>query len=109
MPTRPFDQADFLIITALEKEARAVVKRLDNHTTARFEDRNIRTYHCGTVRIGQTGRAYCVVVVLLPSMGELPAANATTDALTDWDPRFVLMIGIAGALMVGLFQSPKSG
>lgn len=89
---------DFLIITALEKEAKAVVNRLENHTIERFQDRNIRTYHCGTVRIGDTERAYRVVVIVLPSMGELSAANATTDALADWNPHFVLMVGIAGGI-----------
>jgi len=89
---------DFLIITALEKEVKAVVARLDNHAVERFEDRNIRTYHCGSVRIGDSERAYRVVVIVLPNMGELSAANATTDAIADWNPRFVLMIGIAGGI-----------
>lgn len=96
MTTSSFDQADFLIITALENEAKAVVSRLENHTTARFQERDIRTYHCGTIPIHDTDRAYRVVVVLLPSMGEISAANATTDALVHWNPQFVLMVGIAG-------------
>ena len=96
MTTPAFDQADFVIITALEKEAQAVVKRLENHTVERFQAQSIRTYHCGTVPIEGTGHAYRVAVVLLPSMGELSAANATTDALAQWNPQFVLMVGIAG-------------
>jgi nucleoside phosphorylase/tetratricopeptide (TPR) repeat protein len=96
LTTPSFDQADFLIITALDKEAKAVVSRLENHTTARFQERDIRTYHCGTIPIQGGDRAYRVVVVLLPSMGELAAANATTDALAHWNPQFVLMVGIAG-------------
>jgi len=91
-------QVDFAIITALEKEAKAIVRRLENHTVKRFEDRDIRTYHCGTVPIQDTDRAYRVVVVLLPSMGEIPAAVAVTDAVTCWKPRFVLMVGIAGGI-----------
>jgi nucleoside phosphorylase len=87
---------DFAIITALEKEAKAVVSRLENRDTKRFEDRNIRTYHCGTIPIQEAGRSYRVVVVLLPSMGEISAANAVTDTIADWNPRFVLMVGIAG-------------
>jgi nucleoside phosphorylase/tetratricopeptide (TPR) repeat protein len=95
----PNDPIDFLIITALEHEAQAVIRRLADHHIERFEDRNIRTYHCGTVPIDNSDRAYRVVVVLLPSMGELSAANATTDALPDWQPQHVLMIGIAGGLV----------
>jgi len=81
MTTPSFGQADFLIITALDKEAKAVVGRLENHTTERFQTRDIRTYRCGTISIQGSNRAYRVVVVLLPNMGELAAANATTDAL----------------------------
>jgi nucleoside phosphorylase/tetratricopeptide (TPR) repeat protein len=98
MTTSTADQADFVIITALEKEAQAVVSRLEDHTVERFQARDIRTYHCGTVPITGTDRAYHVAVVLLPSMGELPAANATTDALNFWNPNFVLMVGIAGGI-----------
>jgi nucleoside phosphorylase/tetratricopeptide (TPR) repeat protein len=90
-------QVDFAIITALEKEAKAVVTRLENYSIQRFEDRDIRTYHCGTVPIQGTDRVYHVVV-LLPSMGEISAANAATDAITLWNPRFVLMVGIAGGI-----------
>jgi len=92
------DRADFVIITALEKEAKAIVRRLDNHSIKRFEDRDIRTYHCGTIPIQDSDQVYRVVVVLLPSMGEISAANAVTDAMARWDPRFVLMVGIAGGL-----------
>ena len=42
-----FDQADFVIVTALEKEAQAVVRRLEDCRTKRFEERDIRTYHSG--------------------------------------------------------------
>jgi nucleoside phosphorylase len=97
--TSPGEQrADFAIITALEKEARAVVSRLEHHSVQRFEDRDIRTYHCGQVPIQDTDRAYRVVVVLLPSIGNVPAANAVTDTITRWQPRFVLMVGIAGGI-----------
>ena len=98
MTTPAFDQADFVIITALPKEAQALVSRLDNHQIVREQQQDIRTYHCGTVPIGGTGRAYCVAVILLPSMGQLAAANATTDALMRWNPNYALMIGIAAGI-----------
>ena len=98
MPGQPQTPIDFLIITALEHEAQAVISRLIDYAEVRFEDRDIRTYHCGRVPIGSGERSYRVVVVLLPGMGELSAANATTDALTYWRPEHVLMIGIAGGI-----------
>jgi hypothetical protein len=35
-------EADFVIITALEKEARAVIRRLEDCHIERFEDQDIR-------------------------------------------------------------------
>ncbi len=98
MTTSTFGQADFVIITALPKEAQAVVNRLDNHQTVREQQQDIRTYHCGTVPITGTDRAYHVAVVLLPGTGELAAANATTDAIVRWNPNYVLMVGIAAGI-----------
>ena len=96
--TSTTSQVDFVIVTALEKEAKAVVKLLKNHDVKRYEERDIRTYHTGTIPIQNTKRAYRVVVVLLPSMGEIPAATAITDAVTFWKPHFVFMVGIAGGI-----------
>jgi nucleoside phosphorylase len=94
----PEIEIDFAIIAAIEKEAKAVVRRLQNHTVNRFEDNDIRTYHLGTVPIRDTNQFYKVVVILLPSMGGISAANAVTDTLVRWRPRFLLMTGIAGGL-----------
>jgi hypothetical protein len=94
-----FEQADFVIVTVLGG-AQAVVRRLENCHIERFEAQDIRTYHCGLVRIREGDRAYRVVVISLPSMGEIAAANAVTDAVTRWRPRFVLMVGIAGGIPV---------
>jgi nucleoside phosphorylase len=91
-------EVDFVIITALEIEAKAIVRRLKDRTVKRFEDKDIRTYHSGTIPIEGTDRAYQVVVVLLPSMGKLPAATAATDAIARWNPQFVLMVGIAAGI-----------
>jgi nucleoside phosphorylase len=91
-------EADFVIVTALEKEAQAVVRRLENYRIERPEDRDIRTYHCGLVPIQEGDRAYRVVVVQLPDIGEVPAANAAGDAIRCWKPKYVLMVGIAGGM-----------
>jgi hypothetical protein len=93
MTAPPFTQADFVIITALPKEAQAIVNRLENHCEYRDQRKDIRTYHCGTIPITGSDRKYNVAVVLLPNMGEISAANATTDALGFWNPNFVLMVG----------------
>ncbi len=91
-------QVDFAIITALPKEAQAIVSRLEKPEVRRFEDKDIRTYHYGAIPIRNTDQEYRVVVVLLPGMGNVSAANAVTDTITHWQPRFVLMVGIAGGI-----------
>ncbi len=90
------EPVDFAIITALEIEATAIVARLENHIIKQFEKESIRTYHYGTIQ--GSNQRYRVVVAILPSIGNVPAANATTDTLTQWNPRFVLMVGIAGGI-----------
>ncbi|CAG0935149.1 5'-methylthioadenosine/S-adenosylhomocysteine nucleosidase [Thermoflexales bacterium] len=89
---------DFAIITALEKEAKAVVKRLNEHSIVRYEDKDIRTYHYGTIPLQAHNQSYRIVVVTLPNMGNVPAANAMTDTIARWNPQFVLMVGIAGGV-----------
>lgn len=89
---------DFAIVTALTKETKAIVGRLEQHGIQKFEDEDIRTYHCGTVPIDGTDRSYQVVVVLLPNVGTIAAATALTDTIARWKPRFVLMVGIAGGI-----------
>jgi nucleoside phosphorylase len=92
------EQVDFAFITALEKEAKAVVSRLENHQIRRFEDADIRSYHYGTIPLQNADKYYSAVVVLLPNMGNVAAANAVTDTIARWNPRFVLMVGIAGGI-----------
>ena len=89
---------DFAFITALEKEAKALVRRFENYHTEYFGEHDIRTYHCGTIPVPQNERAYRVVAVLLPKMGEIAAANAVTDTIARWKPKFLIMIGIAGGI-----------
>lgn len=91
-------QADFAVITALPEEAKAVVGRLENCQVCRFEQEDIRTFHLGTVPIQRADQVYHVVVVQLPTMGPVSAANAVTDTIVRWKPRFILMVGIAGGI-----------
>ncbi len=94
----PSNQADFVIVTALEKEAKAVVRLLENHEVRTDEERDIRSYHVGTIPIQNSDRAYRVAVVLLHTMGEIPAATAVTDAINFWNPKYIIMVGIAGGI-----------
>jgi hypothetical protein len=48
---KPFEQADFVVVTALEREAQAVVARLAGCRVVRLQERDVRTYHCGWVPI----------------------------------------------------------
>jgi nucleoside phosphorylase len=45
-----------------------------------------------------TAGAYRLVLMSLLGMGRVQAANATNDAMWRWDPRYVLLVGIAGGI-----------
>jgi len=91
-------EVDFAIITALDLECQAVVCRLQSHKIQTFEATDIRTYHRGVVPTENSNGSYEIVVVLLPSMGNEPSTAATTDVIQQFNPSYVLMVGIAGGI-----------
>src|SRR5262249_5830753 len=49
-------------------------------------------------RHGDEKIEYDVALLSLPAMGRVEAANATGDAIRRWNPRYVLLVGIAGGI-----------
>jgi nucleoside phosphorylase len=96
--TADADSVDFAIITALEVEHQAIIDRLDHYKRVRDEKVDIWTYCLGRASIANSDEAYRVVVVLLPVTGPELAAVATSDIMRRWNPRNVLMVGIAGGV-----------
>jgi nucleoside phosphorylase/ActR/RegA family two-component response regulator len=89
---------DFAIVTALSFEAKAFLRRIDKIRVVRFEDQDIHTYNYGEIPILHSKKSYKIIHLLLPNMGELSAANAVTDTLTRWKPRYLILVGIAGGI-----------
>jgi nucleoside phosphorylase len=95
------DQADFVIITALEEERDAMLSKLDGYKRLNPSQADIRTYYQAHVPAtlpdgAQTG--YQVVVTAQLGMGRLQASIATSDAIRRWRPHYVLLVGIAGGV-----------
>ena len=81
---------DFGIVVALPIERDAVVGRFSLVKSAQ----DARTYYVGQIATGNDG--YTIAATMLPHMGNLEAALATSDLIRIWQPRRVLVIGIAG-------------
>lgn len=92
---------DFVIVTALEEERDAVLNKLPGYQRLGPFDDDVRVYFSSDLPVsfpdGSTG-SYHVVVMPLLDMGRVQATVATTDAIRQWRPRYVLLVGIAGGI-----------
>ena len=92
---------DFLIITPLPEEREAVLARLPNHRRLPPSTEDIRVYYSATAKTGLPGDPngfYSLIVAPLAGMGLTDAATATADAVRRWQPRYVVLVGIAGGM-----------
>jgi nucleoside phosphorylase len=92
---------DFVIITALQVELEALLEKLPSNQRLSPADEDVRVYYQAdlptTFSDGTTG-SYRLVLLSLLGMGRVQAANATSDAIRRWHPRYVLLVGIAGGI-----------
>lgn len=92
---------DFVIITALDEERDAVAAKLpDCRRLAPSED-DIRVYYRSDLPITFADGATSTYSVILTSLTNMtnPYATATAgDAIRRWQPRCVLLVGIAGGV-----------
>jgi predicted ATPase/nucleoside phosphorylase len=92
---------DFVIVTALEEERDAVLAKLPGYRRLPPSEHDIRIYYEASLPTafpdGNTG-IYRIIIMPLLGMGRLQAANATTDAIRRWQPRYILLVGIAGGV-----------
>ena len=95
-------KTDFLIVTALEEERDALLRKLPGAHKLPPEEDDVRVYYSAAVSTmlpgGHEG-SYSVIVVPLLGMGRVEAATATSDAVRRWKPRYVLVVGIAGGVV----------
>ena len=94
----PDASVDFLIITALEKELKAVYRQLGDYK--RIQKANFPTYYRATLETnsGSDRGILVVAVTMVTQNGNTPAAVRTTRFVQHLKPRYVLMVGIAGGI-----------
>jgi nucleoside phosphorylase len=92
---------DFVIVTALEEERDAVLQKLLGYKRHTPSDDDIRVYYTADLPVAfpdaSTG-AYRIAVMPLLGMGRVEATAATGDAIRRWNPRYILLVGIAGGI-----------
>jgi nucleoside phosphorylase len=91
-----FPPVDFLLITALQEELDAVLRRLETRMH-HFPD-DPHTYHVGQFESVASGNDCKVVAVQLMGPGNNEASSTTVRAIQHWRPSYVVMVGIAGGV-----------
>lgn len=90
---------DFLVIAPLKEERDAVLAHLGNARRLPPDEQDVRIYYqadVATQLAGGTAGSYRVIVTSPLGMGRVEASTATADAIRRWQPRYVLLVGIAG-------------
>jgi len=88
---------DFGIITPLPVELESVLAQTKSYSRIVLEQNDNRTYYKTSI-LTERKWNYEIVITLLPRMGNLDSALATSDMLHLWKPRFILVIGIAAGM-----------
>jgi nucleoside phosphorylase len=85
----------------LEEEREALLSKLPQPQQLPPTDEDIRVYYHAqlpvTLSDGTQGN-YDLIALSLLNMGRVQATAATSDAIRRWQPRFVLLVGIAGGI-----------
>lgn len=89
------ESVDFAIVVALRKELDALLHYIPELKHINTEKGDVRSYYTAMIPTAGGG-CYRIVATLLHSMGNLSAAHATADLIRRWNPRFVLVAGLAG-------------
>ena len=94
------EMIDFVVIAPLAEEREAILRKLDEYEQVAPDEDDIRVYYKGSVTTTEAGNSvtYSVVVVSPLGMGRVQAGSVTADAIHRWEPRYILLVGIAGGL-----------
>lgn len=88
------EQIDFVVVFALEKEFRAFLEQLGQYSV---EETDI-VFARAEIRSKTENNVHRLIVLKLPGMGNYEAATGITRAIDVWNPRFILVGGIAGGV-----------
>ena len=89
---------DVVIITALAKECEAVLRHLGSYQKVQIKG---RTFYRASVQAQKPNHSYQVVVLSLHAMGNYHAAVATQQAISVWNPSYIVLAGITGGVQKG--------
>lgn len=90
---------DFLLLAPLNEERAALLAHLPGAQRLPPDEQDVRVYYQADVPTEFPGGArgtYHVIVTSPLGMGRVEAATATADAIRRWQPRYVILCGIAG-------------
>jgi len=96
---KPEIKIDFLIITALTEERDAVLSRLKDNVKVPASDEDIYTYFQAELPIlssDKKNESYSIIVLPLHEYGQVKAALATSAGIRRWNPKKIILVGIAG-------------
>lgn len=99
---------DLAIITVIPEEYAAIVKRLRHVHPPRLSEAtpNLYAWTCGEVMHRQSRRPFRVVVAMATDPGTISGVLVTEHTVKHWNPRYVLLVGIAGGFNLGM-QIPE--
>ena len=89
---------DIAILTVLEPEYQAAASRLNDLSPVEGAKAHRYRWMHGEIESNTYGRPYHVIVGMTRGKGEVAGALAARDAIARWNPRYVLLVGIAGAV-----------
>jgi Flp pilus assembly protein TadD/nucleoside phosphorylase len=95
-PQVPEPPVDFVIVTALPEERDALLAKLPSARKLDKGIRDIHTFYAAQVKTRRKDRSeYSVIVTCLVKMGPITATAQTVSVVTKWQPRHVMLVGIA--------------
>lgn len=95
-PPVPEPPVDFVIVTALPEERDALLAKLPGARKLDKGIRDIHTFYAAQVKTRRKDRSeYSVIVTCLVKMGPITATAQTVSVVTKWQPRYVMLVGIA--------------
>ncbi|MGC4043484.1 MAG: 5'-methylthioadenosine/S-adenosylhomocysteine nucleosidase [Armatimonas sp.] len=89
---------DFAIICPLKEEREAVIHALKAAGSQIEEVTKAGKTYWRTQCYSESGPPQSVVVSQLPAMGNVASALSTSEIITQWNPKAVLVVGIAGTM-----------
>lgn len=91
-------ETDFVIITPLSEERDAVLAKLPAYQKLDPIPDDPYVYYQTDLPITSGKGFYRLIVMPLVGMGRVKAATATDAAIRRWNPRYIVLVGIAGGV-----------